>query len=386
MVETNSLPQVVDLDALLAPISEDSPSGENVKYSGIYDEIREARRADDNLSKGDWSWDLKVADWNKVIAQATDSLETQTKDLQIAVWLAEGLIKKHGFAGLRDGLILTRRLQEEFWETLYPEIDEDNDLEARGNAIEFLDRQAALAVKEVALTNNDPLNFIQWEESKEFDIPENIEVLEYNEQQKMVALRAQAEEEQRVTGERWRKAKAGTKRAFYEELNSTIEECWSEFQLLDRTTDDKFGNQTPGLGKLKKSLDAIRDSVKRLLQEKREQEPDPSDFPSELEDDEALLSLDGANGAGGRTYQSGVAVAVGAIRNRQDALKRLSEVADFFRQTEPHSPVSYLVQRAVKWGNMPLEMWLQEVVKDDSVLSQIRETLGVEEKDSDDSY
>jgi type VI secretion system protein ImpA len=386
MVETNSLPQVVDIEALLAPISEDAPSGENVKYSGIYDEIREARRADDNLSKGDWSWDLKVADWNKVVAQATDALETQTKDLQIVVWLAEALVKKHGFAGLRDGLILTRRLQEEFWETLYPEIDEDNDLEARGNAIEFLDRQAALAVKEVPLTNNDPLNFIQWEESKEFDIPENIEVLEYAEQQKMVALRAQAEEEQRVTGERWRKAKAGTKRAFYEELYSTIEECWSEFQLLDRTTDDKFGNQTPGLGKLKKSLDAIRDSVKRLLQEKREQEPDPSDFPSEIEDDEALLSLDGANGAGGKTYQSGVAVAVGAIRNRQDALKRLSEVADFFRQTEPHSPVSYLVQRAVKWGNMPLEMWLQEVVKDDSVLSQIRETLGVEEQNSDDSY
>jgi type VI secretion system protein ImpA len=385
MVETNSLPQVVDIEALLAPISEDAPSGENVKYSGIYDEIREARRADDNLSKGDWSWDLKVADWNKVIAQATDSLETQTKDLQIAVWLAEGLIKKHGFAGLRDGLILTRRLQEEFWETLYPEIDEDNDLEARGNAIEFLDRQAALAVKEVPLTNADPLNFIQWEESKEFDIPENIEVLEYAEQQKMVALRAQAEEEQRVTGERWRKAKASSKRAFYEELSSVIEECWSEFQLLDRTTDDKFGNQTPGLGKLKKSLDAIRDAIKRLLQEKRELEPDPSDFPSEIEDDESLLSLDGANGAGGRTHQS-AAVAVGAIRSRQDALKRLSEVADFFRQTEPHSPVSYLVQRAVKWGNMPLETWLQEVVKDESVLSQIRETLGVEEQNSDDSY
>jgi type VI secretion system protein ImpA len=62
----------------------------------------------------------------------------------------------------------------------------------------------------------------------------------------------------------------------------------------------------------------------------------------------------------------------------------LAEVADFFRQTEPHSPVSYLVQRAVKWGNMPLESWLQEVVKDESVLSQIRETLGFAEQNSDD--
>jgi type VI secretion system ImpA family protein len=71
-----------------------------------------------------------------------------------------------------------------------------------------------------------------------------------------------------------------------------------------------------------------------------------------------------------------VATATGAVRSRQDALKRLADVAEFFRKTEPHSPVSYLVQRAVKWGNMPLDNWLQEVIKDENVLGQLRETLG----------
>ncbi len=73
---------------------------------------------------------------------------------------------------------------------------------------------------------------------------------------------------------------------------------------------------------------------------------------------------------------AGVATAAGAVRSRQDALKRLSDVAEFFRKTEPHSPVSYLVQRAVKWGNMPLDNWLQEVIKDETVLGNLRETLG----------
>ena len=57
-------------------------------------------------------------------------------------------------------------------------------------------------------------------------------------------------------------------------------------------------------------------------------------------------------------------------------MKRLADLAEFFRKTEPHSPLSYLIQRAVKWGEMPLESWLQDVIKDETVLFQLRQTLG----------
>ena len=75
--------------------------------------------------------------------------------------------------------------------------------------------------------------------------------------------------------------------------------------------------------------------------------------------------------------QTAVGSADGAIAGRADALRRLADIAAFFQKTEPHSPVSYLVRRAVKWGNMGLETWLQEVIKDQTVLVQLRETLGV---------
>ena len=65
-------------------------------------------------------------------------------------------------------------------------------------------------------------------------------------------------------------------------------------------------------------------------------------------------------------------------QGRRDALKKLGQIADYFQKTEPHSPVAHLVQRAVKWGNMPLESWLQDVIKDESVLFQIRQTLGLQ--------
>ena len=78
----------------------------------------------------------------------------------------------------------------------------------------------------------------------------------------------------------------------------------------------------------------------------------------------------------------GTAASSGAIQSRKDALKRLGEIADFFARTEPHSPVSYLVSRAVKWGNMPLESWLQDVIKDETVLYQLRQTLGINTSES----
>ena len=127
-------PAVIDLEAMLQPISEESPSGESLRYAGIYDEITEARRADDNLNQGEWQTELKVADYRRVVELAVPAITSQSKDLQIAAWLSESLVKIYGFAGLRDSIKLLTGLQDKFWETLHPEIDE-GDMEGRANAI-----------------------------------------------------------------------------------------------------------------------------------------------------------------------------------------------------------------------------------------------------------
>jgi type VI secretion system protein ImpA len=66
----------------------------------------------------------------------------------------------------------------------------------------------------------------------------------------------------------------------------------------------------------------------------------------------------------------------GPLSNREEALKRLAEVAEYFHTHEPQSPVAYLVERAIKWGKMPLEAWLEDVIKNDNVMDHLRETLG----------
>lgn len=371
MSDELQIPPVIDLDAMLQPVSDEAPSGESLRYSGLYDEIAEARRADKDVDQGEWQTEIKVADYRKVVALAVPALTEKAKDLQIAVWLSEALIKMHNFAGLRDSLTLVAGLQDNFWDTLHPEIDE-GDMEGRANAIAWLDVQGALAVRSCALTAGPGYGFSDWQDAKRFDFPENLEMLDEETQAKFYDLKQQAEKENRVTSDKWRSAANQTRRAFCEQTVFTIDECWTAFTELNRVIEEKYDrNQMPGLSGLKKALDEVQEQAKKLLERKRAEEPSEDDTSDESLGEEGVSNGDGevVSGGGGMG---------GPVRSRPEALKRLAEIAMFFQKTEPHSPVAYLVQRAVKWGNMPLETWLQDVIKDENVLFQLRQTLGLD--------
>ncbi|MBP6003949.1 MAG: type VI secretion system protein TssA [Pyrinomonadaceae bacterium] len=380
MSEELSTPPVIDLDAMLQPVSDDSPSGENLRYSGLYDEIVEARRSDDNLNQGEWQTELKTADYRKVIDLAVPALTSQSKDLQIAAWLSESLIKNHGFAGLRDGLKLVAGLQEQFWDTAHP-IVEDNDMEGRANAISWLDVQCAAAIKTCPFTGGAGYSYNDWLDAKTFDIPANFDSLDPESQQKFNALRAQAESEGRVTGDLWKVAIAKTRRAQVETTAVTIDECWAALSDLDRVIEEKYDrNQMPGLSNLKKSIEDVHGQVKKLVEKKRLEEPDAA-APDEWTETESESGSSGDSAEFATSGGSG-----GPVKSRPEALKRLSEIATFFQRTEPHSPVAYLVQRAVKWGSMPLDSWLQEVIKDQTVLGQLNEMLGIGQASASSSW
>lgn len=359
-------PSVIDIDGLLQPIAGENPSGESLRYAGVYDEISEARRADDTLNRGEWQEELKVADYRKVIDLAVPAIRDRSKDLQVGAWLSEALIKQFGFVGLRDSMKLLAGLQEQFWDTLHPEIDE-GDMSGRANAIGWFETQASLSILGVPFTGGPGYSIIDWEDSKTYDFPDNMEMLDTAEQVRLNELKAQAEAQRKVTGDMWRKATAATKRAEMEVINHVVEECWTEFNNLNRVIEDKYDrNQMPGLSAFRKALDNVHTQVKKLLEEKRIEEPDEV----EVAEGEAGVNEDGTPRAAGAAGVSG------PIQSRRDALKRLAEIADFFQKTEPHSPISYIVTRAVKWGNMPLEIWLQDVIKDETVLYNLRQTLG----------
>ena len=349
-------PATIDFETLLTPIPGPDPSGAPLRYAGTYDAIQKARRADDGLAQGDWKRDTKNADWISVIAIAIEALQTKTKDIQIAAWLVEALVRRHGFAGLRDGLRLLRQLEETFWPTLHPLV-EDDDMEPRAAPLEWLNEKLPATVRGVPVTRvHDGLaySWIHWEESR---IVENL--LRQNPEAAQEELK-----EGKVSGEQFDRAVSITPRAFYETLLIDIDESFEAWEQLDRTNDEKFGRQAPSLLGLKKTLEDCRSLVDSITRRKRELEPN-SEAP-------------GVAGNPGQARGESVGGGTdGVLTDRASALRQLAAVAAFFRRTEPHSPVSYLVQRAVMWGGMPLEEWLREVIGDDGVLARVRETLGL---------
>jgi type VI secretion system protein ImpA len=365
---------VVDLNALLAPISAENPAGEPVRYAGVYDAIQEARRADDELPMGDWKREAKAADWLAVIKLSTEALATKSKDLQLAVWLAEALVKRHGFPGVRDGLQMLQGLQETFWDGLYPEV-EDGDLELRVGPLEWLNQKLPACIQNIALTQgNKPYSYSQWEESRRVD--------NLGRQDPSAMLAATAEG--KITGEQFDAAVGATGRLFYEGLFEDLNQSKEELRKLESIVDQKFGRDAPSFIGIRKAIDDCHSLVSTVIKTKREQDPSYKPEPTGQSGSENVAESPASDSA----MEVKTMAAPGAMtwssepKSREEAFQRLVVIANYLKRVEPQHPVSYLLERAVRWTKMPLEEWLGEVVRNDDVLKHLHDTLGIKLKEN----
>ena len=140
------MPVNADLVALcLQPIAGDNPAGADLRYDVRLGAIKEARREEDLPGS-----ERKVADWGAVVATTSQLLGKETKDLQLAVWLAEALMRKQGPGGLATGLAVLNGLVSQFWEGVHPlPQDEDGveDPEIRAAPLEWMASRLVLPMR-----------------------------------------------------------------------------------------------------------------------------------------------------------------------------------------------------------------------------------------------
>jgi type VI secretion system protein ImpA len=151
-------------DDLLNPIAGDNPAGADLRYDPVYEKIKEARREDDDAPQGEWQHARKVADWPLVIKLAGDALATRSKDLQLAAWLGEAMLRREGFGAFRATLDVTRGLLDQYWENVYPEI-EDGDLEMRAAPLDWIGLKLDIPVKLAPLNRAGHSN-LQYDEAR----------------------------------------------------------------------------------------------------------------------------------------------------------------------------------------------------------------------------
>jgi type VI secretion system protein ImpA len=361
---------VLDFDTLLTPIPGENPSGVEVRYTR-YDEIKEARRQDDNLPKGDWEekGPAKTADWKKVMTIASKALSTETKDLQLAVWLLEALVKEEGFIGLRDGLILLKELHARFWDSVYP-IIEDGDFSFRAGPIDWMNEEKNLpfgirGIPFIRSPEGEGYALLHWEEAQEVE----------NLGRKDPKEKAAAIEENKLTVEQFNKAVQSTPLPHCLALLEQVQQCQEAIDGLQQVILEKYGesnDERPSIEKIRKVLEEAHTILEGIVRGKG---------GAKVEIPGAAGETGGAAATGRREQTRSTGGGIHPA-DRIDALQRLAAVVEFFRETEPHSPVAPLVQRAAQWGEMPLKEWLEEVIDDRAVLGKVLETLGMKEKPS----
>lgn len=356
----------IDVNELLAPIPGSDPAGSDASFSDQFDRIREARRADDpNLAQGEWQTELKVADWREAQSLAEDVLLRTSKDLQAAVWLAEAAISRDGLEGARDSFSLLAGLLETYWEGLYPRAD-DGDLEERAGKLAWFATYGARALQAIRLNDDPqaPLTLAGWIDSREVD-----NLGRQNAESYQAAL-----DEGRISGETYDARMVATPEAMLMERLVQVQAARDAFIRFSTTSDAKLGRDAPNLA-------AIDDGLKKIQQIYAKVATAKGIGGVAAVVDEAAGEQAAASGGVATGAASGGTVALdlggGSLASKQAALRAIGEIAGFFRRTEPHSPVAYLLERAIVWADMPLEQFLAELIRDESTLSSIRERVGL---------
>ncbi len=382
-----------DLAAFLAPLDTDTaegPAGPSLRYDPVYGRIREARTEEDaSLPMGEWTRPLKKADWRAAEMLCTELLQRRSKDLQVAAWLTEAWLHRHGIDGLIAGARLLEGLVREFWEGVHPRIGDDGDADMRAAAFVWANDTLAhvllMRVPLLAWPDFSPpfINLSDWQRALTTEFGAGAGASAGNAKAKGNAKEvieepsAQTVSRQDILDRAMRELHA---LAALDDRVALAAEAWRDLTAL---LDERMGIDAPSLSKVAEMLARMRQALRSLLQER-----DPRDQPKPvamtpppayvLEDDmsETPLTISPPHIAVvSAPLQQ--AAANGRIGSRAEAYQLLELAAEYLLREEPHSPTPYLVNRAVAWGRMPLPQLMQEVLREDGDLNRYFSIIGV---------
>ena len=337
-------------DNLLTPIPGDHPCGEDLRYTPLYDQIKEARRQEEESEQGEWKTEIKKADYPQVVKLSVEAIASKSKDLQLAAWLTEAMLRTEGFSGLAQSLELIRGLLGTFWDGVYPQL-EDGDAELRAAPLQWVGSNLVFPLQ-AAPVDKAGHGWLDYTESRKVVYEEQADTNEKKE------ARAAALAQGKVAPEAFDKSFAETPKAFYVTAEAALDGSTATLKALDTLCQEKFGDVAPSFTELKKGLETVRHTVHLLLQKKRETEPDAVEAPAEPGSGEAAGEGAGGEGAGaaGRAAAGpgGIVIPLADKEpaQRRDAVAGVSRAAATLRKLEPYSPAPYLMMRGLRWGEL----------------------------------
>ncbi len=357
-------PEGFDLEALLAPIAGEVPAGADLRQDfspqSTYYRLRDARaeaRAAERAAESDPAAEgAPPVQWRSIRELASKALAERSKDLEIAAWLTESLLRIEGLAGLAAGAALMSGLVQRYWaDGLYPAADEEgiatrvapvtglNGEGGDGTLIQPL-RKLMLCRRR----DGTPLPYWQYEQAAEVQGIGDAARRQARIDAGVIPLE-ELEQDVRAAGP-----------AHFAALREACRGALEGWRGLSDVFDAAAGVDGPPTGRVREILDQVATVVTRYA-------------PPETAAAEA--AAEGAEAAAGGGAPAAAPAA--PVETREGMLAELDRIAAFFRRTEPHSPLAYTLEEAARRGRLPWPELLSELVPDNNTRTAILSSLGI---------
>lgn len=375
-----------NIDTLIAPIDGSHHGvGEDLIFDPRIDAIVAARQEDDPLlAQGNWVTELKVADWDFVKNQCAELLSHTSKDMKLALWYVDALSHTDHLAGISQGLSLLQTLNDDYWLTMYPPLDgEEESMDIRAGLLSWFVKALTDDIKQLSLadTKVESYNYNYYLTARDHD--------------KQRQQNHDSETSNQLTLSDYNHAIKNSNETWQKTLMSNLNKVTEQWQALTDQLNDLMGMDAPVFAPVTDLLMALKQHLHPLLPEYADttnsiSQEGVADTVNSTDDHESTKSNGNKSLAStknvtltdfnpsNRDHQS----------NRRQALKLLAQIQEYFATNEPHSPVTFLLGRAIDWADMPLDQWLAHIIKNEDQLSMISDMVGIQPKrqSSDDSY
>ncbi len=371
-------PEVIDIESLIQPISDEAPAGEDIRadrsptsvFYKIKDARERARSAERNMFHEEDTGESANDAWREILEIAPEILRDKSKDLEVAAWYVEALLRIHGFAGLRDGFLLSKSLVADFWDDIFPIPEEDDEEDVR-----------EIRCAPFAGLNGEGRDGTLIAPLKRIDITEESDKGPYAYWQYQQALEIQRIHDEDARDERIASAGVSldlfdkvindTSVSFCQNLIADLEGAIDAYNELTQVFDEKAESYSPPSSNIKNTLSEILGTINHLTKDKL-----ALAAPTEEASEEAAGEA-GAPAASGGSGGDTTSIANAVVASREDAFRQLLKIAEFFKKTEPHSPVSYAIEKTVRWGRMSLHELMNELLLDSQAKENYEMLTGV---------
>jgi type VI secretion system protein ImpA len=374
-----AFPNTINIEELTAPVSSESPVGEDIRedrsptsdYYSIKDARNSARATERSAMFDDTDSDL-LAPWRDVAKAAEKILTKKSKDLEVASWYTEALIRLHGFSGLRDGFLLIEHLVTNFWDGLYPVPDEDG-IETTVAPLTGLngdggDGTLMMPIRSAPVTpegDYGDFSFFQHQQARDADRiadedakAARIETLGYSLEDVDQCVNSATNE--------WAK-----------NLIETIEATISSYKNINDTLRSSCGHDAPPSTNISSLLDEVLRTA-RFIYKSQLDALAQSEAPEVAEDTQSGSPIEEAvPNVVSTIVANAIAAPTGPVSSREDALKLLEQAAKYFRTYEPHTPLAPGLERLIGWGRMTVSELMTELLPDEQSRALYSQLTGV---------